>query len=62
MATDEGARRDELMRMTMRELRQLARDEGICLGYAGARKDTAVDEIVVWERCHDVCGHGRGGE
>lgn len=47
---DESARHDELMRMTMRELRQLARDEGVCLGYAGSRKDTAVNEIVSCER------------
>ncbi len=44
--TDREARREDLSRMTMKELRALAREEGVCLGYAGSRKDTAVDEIV----------------
>ena len=48
--TDWEARAEELSRMTMRELRALACEEGICLGYAGSRKDTAVNEIVSNER------------
>ncbi|MBS6418850.1 MAG: hypothetical protein KH372_08545 [Olsenella uli] len=48
--TDREARREDLSRMTMKELRALASVEGVCLGYAGSRKDTAVDEIVSSER------------
>lgn len=36
---------DGLKRMTMRQLRELAKAEGICLGYDGSRKDTAVEAI-----------------
>ena len=43
---DYGAMRADLMRMTMRQVREIAKREGICLGYAGSRKSTAVDEIV----------------
>lgn len=54
MVTDEEgrweARREELSRMTVMEIREVAREEGICLGYAGSRKDTAVAEIVSVER------------
>lgn len=51
---DYGAMRAELMRMTMRELRDVARAEGICLGYAGSRKASAVDEIVGQRRHRDM--------
>lgn len=44
--TDFDALRDELSRKTTKELRQLARDEGITLGYDAARKDTMVSAIV----------------
>lgn len=50
---DYGAMRAELMRMTMRELREVARAEGICLGYAGSRKASTVDEIVGHRRHRD---------
>lgn len=38
--------RERLMGLTTKQLRQLAKDEGICLGYAASRKDTTVGEIV----------------
>ena len=45
-STDYDAMRADLARRTMKQLREIARAEGICLGYDGARKDTAVAEIV----------------
>lgn len=44
-AAEEGAVRRALMRLTLRELRRVARDEGVCLGYA-TRKADVVGEIV----------------
>ena len=42
---EEAAMRRALMRLTARELRQVARDEGVCLGHA-RRKADVVGEIV----------------
>ena len=42
--------REDLMALTMRQVRGIARREGIVLGYDGARKDTAVQAIVSWRR------------
>lgn len=42
--------RERLMRLTTTQLRQIARDEGIALGYAASRKDTTVAEIVSQRR------------
>lgn len=36
---------DGLERMTMKQLRELAKAEGICLGYDGARKQSAIEAI-----------------
>lgn len=36
---------DGLERMTMKQLREVAKAEGVCLGYDGARKATAVEAI-----------------
>ena len=33
-------------KLTVKQLRQIAKDEGICLGYAASRKDTTIDQIV----------------
>lgn len=38
--------RERLMKLTLRQLKQIAKDEGVCLGYAACRKDTTVSEIV----------------
>lgn len=43
--SDEEAMRRSLMRLTVRELRRVAREEGACLGYA-TRKADVVGEIV----------------
>ena len=43
--TEEDAVRRSLMRLTLRELRRVAREEGVCLGYA-SRKADVVGEIV----------------
>lgn len=42
--------RERLMGLTAKQLRQLAKDEGICLGYDASRKDTTVAEIVSQRR------------
>lgn len=42
--------RERLMGLTTKQLRQLAKDEGISLGYAASRKDSAVAEIVTQRR------------
>ena len=51
---DYDAMRADLMRMTMRQLRETAKREGICLGYAGSRKASAVDEIVGQRRYREL--------
>lgn len=47
---DEDAVRRSLMRLTVRELRQVARDEGVCLGYEGSTKAGIVGAIVSHRR------------
>lgn len=42
---EEEAMRRALMRLTVRELRRVAREEGACLGYA-TRKADVVGEVV----------------
>lgn len=54
--TDYEKMREELSRMTMKELRQIARDEGICLGYAGSRKYSAAAEIASQRRYREKEG------
>lgn len=44
--TDYSAMRADLANRTMKQLREIARAEGICLGYDGARKDTAIAATV----------------
>ena len=53
--------RESLMGLTVRQLRQIARDEGICLGYAASSKDSTVDEIVGTRRHRALNGDERGG-
>lgn len=55
--TDYDELHDELARKTARELRQIARDLGICLGYDGARKSTMVSAIVTNIRYREVHGY-----
>lgn len=56
--------RERLMRLTTKQLRQIARDEGISLGYAASRKDSTVAEIVTQRRHRALAGEvvTRGGE
>lgn len=42
--------RERLMRLTMKQLKQIAKDEHIALGYAASRKDSTVAEIVAQRR------------
>ena len=44
--TDYEAMRDSLMQCTCKELRAIARAEGVCLGYDGANKKSMVNAIV----------------
>lgn len=46
METEWEQMRERLMGLTLKQLKQIAKDEGVCLGYAGSRKDTTVAEIV----------------
>lgn len=46
MPEDYDQMRADLNRLTVKQLREVARAEGICLGYDGARKDTAIAAIV----------------
>ncbi|MBR4687083.1 MAG: hypothetical protein IKP01_02115 [Bacteroidales bacterium] len=55
--TDYDKMRDQLSRMTVKQLRKIARDEGICLGYSGATKAGTVNEIVSQRRHRE---HERG--
>ena len=51
------AMREELSGMTLKELRVLAKRDGICLGYAASRKDTCVAEIVSQRRYREENGY-----
>ena len=54
--TDEEERRmrEQLSALTVRELKDIARAEGICLGYAGATKAGTIDEIVSSRRYREM--------
>lgn len=47
---EEEAMRRALTRLTVRELRQVAREEGVCLGYEGSTKAGIVGAIVSHRR------------
>lgn len=49
MAT-EAEDRARLEKMTMKQLREVTKDEGITLGYDGARKANAIGLILEWRR------------
>lgn len=42
--------RERLMRLSMKQLKQIAKDEHVTLGYAAARKDSTAAEIVSHRR------------
>ena len=48
--------RERLMKLTLKQLKQIAKDEGITLGYAGSRKDTCAAEIVAQRRHRALSG------
>lgn len=50
---DERRMREHLQSLTVRELKDVARAEGICLGYAGATKAGTIDEIIANRRYRD---------
>ena len=49
MAT-EAEDRERLEKMTMKEIKAFAKDEGITLGYDGSRKENAIGLILEWRR------------
>lgn len=53
MAT-EAEDRARLEKMTMKEIKAVAKDEGIALGYDAARKANAIGLILEW-RCFKGC-------
>lgn len=48
--TTEAEDRERLEKMTMKQLREVAKDEGISLGYDAARKSNAIGLILEWRR------------
>ena len=46
----EAEDRERLEKMTMKEINAVAKDEGITLGYDGARKSNAIGLILEWRR------------
>lgn len=46
----EQADRERLEKMTMKEIKAVAKDEGIALGYDAARKSNAINSILEWRR------------
>lgn len=55
--SEEAAMRRELGSMRVRDLRALAREEGVCLGYQGSRKADVVEAIVSARRYRDYVEH-----
>ena len=53
---EERRMRERLSALTVRELKDIARAEGICLGYAGATKAGTIDEIIANRRYRDMRG------
>ena len=50
MNQKEAEDRERLEKMTMKQLREVAKNEGICLGYCCSRKADTVIEIIEWKR------------
>lgn len=48
--TTEAEDRERLEKMTMKQLREVAKNEGVCLGYDGSRKANAIGLILEWRR------------
>lgn len=56
--------REGLALLTMKELKGIAKDEGICLGYDASRKDTTIGAIVTHRRYVELNGKegGKGAD
>lgn len=52
-----SAMHDELMGMTVKDLREIAKRDGVCLGYAASRKDTCVAAIITARRYKEENGY-----
>ena len=50
MNPKEAEDRERLEKMTMKEIKAVAKDEGITLGYDGSRKANAIGSILEWRR------------
>ena len=50
MNLKEAEDRERLEKMTMKEIKAVAKDEGIALGYDGSRKANAIGLILEWRR------------
>ena len=48
---------DELAKLTVKELKQIARDEGICLGYDASTKRGTIQEILSQRRHRELSGY-----
>lgn len=48
--------RDELERLTLKQLRALAKNDGITLGYDASRKDSAISAIITARRYQELNG------
>nr|DAW09627.1 MAG TPA: HeH/LEM domain [Caudoviricetes sp.] len=48
--TTEAEDRARLEKMTMKEIKAVAKDEGITLGYDRSRKENAIGSILEWRR------------
>ena len=53
MNQKEAEDRERLEKMTMKQLREVAKNEGACLGYYCSRKADAVIAIIEWKRFKD---------
>ena len=54
MNQKEAEDRERLEKMTMKEIKEVAKDEGISLGYDAARKANAIGLILEWRRFKGV--------
>ena len=50
----EAEDRERLEKMTMKEIKAVAKDEDIALGYDGSRKENAIGLILEWRRFKGV--------
>lgn len=50
MNQKEAEDRERLEKMTMKEIKAVAKDEGVTFVYDGSRKENAIDLILEWKR------------